>query len=260
MTSRPTKKVSFAPIRTRRAFEVICDQIRERLASGDLKPGDRLPAERELAAEFQVSRNALREALSSLEAAGIIRCTKGAKGGAFIQSAEPDHIIRAVKDYVNLGDVSLDELTEARLAVQDIIVRLACERASEAELDELEDIVLQTQRATEVEERYRCAAAFYRMLARATGNRIFGVFVASLSSILHEFVQGPGYETLQKSLIASRRRLLQALRARDCEAAAAEMQKHLGRLHRHIRKNIRRETVSGDAGTDLEPAGDHPGQ
>jgi GntR family transcriptional repressor for pyruvate dehydrogenase complex len=231
--------LGFAPIKTQRAFEVICEQIRARLASGLLKSGDKLPAERELAAEFQVSRSALREALRSLEVAGIIRNVKGVKGGAFIQSAEPDRIVQAMQDYVHLGNVSLDELTEARLAIQDIIIRLACERATEADFIELEAVAERTRRETTVDARYECAVQYYAVLARATKNRMFGIFVNSLSAILHEFVRGPDYETLQKSLIESRFKLIGYLRKRDAEAAANEMRRHLERVHRHVRKNLK---------------------
>jgi DNA-binding FadR family transcriptional regulator len=140
----------------------------------------------------------LREALRSLEVAGIIRNAKGVKGGSFIQAAEPDRIVQAMQDYVHLGNVTLDELTEARLATLDIIVRLACERATEIDLTELENIAERTKQVTKGEARYECAAQWHEALARATKNRIYGIFVNSLSSILHGFVQGPDYETCRK--------------------------------------------------------------
>lgn len=227
----------FVPVKAPRAFEIICEQIRKELANGTLRAGDKLPAERELASQFEVSRSALREALRSLEVAGIIRNAKGAKGGSFIQSADPERITQALRDYVRLGDVTLDELTEARLAIQDIIVRSACLRGSEVDFADLEAIAERTRSVADVEARYQCAIDFYQVLARATKNRIFGLFVESLSAILHEFVQGPDYETLQETLIDSRFRLLAYLRARNADAAAAEMRKHLERIHRHIRKN-----------------------
>jgi GntR family transcriptional regulator, transcriptional repressor for pyruvate dehydrogenase complex len=242
----PIDPPSFAPIKTQRAFEAICEQIRAQLAAGTLKTGDKLPAERELAVAFQVSRSALREALRSLEVAGIIRNAKGVKGGSFIQAAEPDRIVQAMRDYVHLGKVTLEELTEARLATLDIIVRLACERASEADLAELDAIAGRTKQETSVEARYECAAQWYEVLARATKNRIYGIFVNSLSSILHEFVQGPDYETLQETLIESRLRLIRHLRKRNADAAALEMRKHLERIHRHVRKNLKaREAAAG---------------
>jgi DNA-binding FadR family transcriptional regulator len=230
---------NFTAVKTQRTYEVICEQIRQQLALGTLKAGDKLPAERELALHLQVSRSALREALRSLEAAGIIRNVKGVKGGAFIQHAEPDRIVQAMHDYVRLGTVTLAELTEARIALQDLIIRLACERATEQDFSDLEAIVERTKRVTSVDDRYRCAVDFYDVLARSTRNRIFGIFVDSLSSILHEFVRGPGYETLQETLMVSRVQLIRHLRNRDANAATLEMRKHLERVHRHMRKTMK---------------------
>ncbi|MGE4409326.1 MAG: FadR/GntR family transcriptional regulator [Sphingobium sp.] len=245
MTKASSSMPDFAPVKTQRAFEVICEQIRSQLAAGTLKTGDKLPAERELAVQFQVSRSALREALRSLEVAGIVRNVKGVKGGAYIQSAEPDRIVQAMQDYVHLGDISLDELTEARLAILDVIVRLACERATENDLQQLEEIAERTRNASGIEARYECAKAYYAALARATKNRMFGVLIDSLSVILNEFVQGPGYEVLQETLINSRFKLVRHLRARDSDAAVQEMRKHLERIHRHIRKNLRAQAAAG---------------
>ena len=83
-TQLPTQ-LKFQPIHVRRTFEEICGSIREQLALGVLKPGDKLPRERDLAEQLGVSRNVLREALRSLEMAGLLRLQKGVKGGAFIQ-------------------------------------------------------------------------------------------------------------------------------------------------------------------------------
>jgi GntR family transcriptional repressor for pyruvate dehydrogenase complex len=233
----PLPGPTFSPVKAPRAFEIICEQIRNELANGSLRAGDKLPPERELAAQFQVSRSALREAFRSLEVAGIIRNMKGAKGGAFVQSADPERITAAMQDYVRLGEITLEELTEARIAIQDIVVRLACVRGSEVDFAELEAIAERTKTVSDVSARYQCATEYYRVLARATKNRIFGPFVDSLSAILHEFVQGPDYETLQRTLIEARFRLVKHLRERNVEAATEEMRKHLERIDRHIRKN-----------------------
>ena len=76
------RRVEFSRIRNLRAFEEIADQIRKEISDRRLRAGDRLPPERELAEQFGVSRNTLREALRSLENAGLLRLQKGATGGA----------------------------------------------------------------------------------------------------------------------------------------------------------------------------------
>ena len=94
---------SFQPIQIRRAFEEICDRIRAQIAAGSLKPGDKLPAERELAQQLGVGRNALREALRSLEIAGIVRLQKGAKGGAFIREGDAGRMDEVMRDMLSLA-------------------------------------------------------------------------------------------------------------------------------------------------------------
>src|SRR5689334_1123222 len=84
----------FRPIKTRRIFEEICDAIRARLISGELKAGDRLPSERELSEMLDVSRTALREAIRSLEIAGIVEMKKGSRGGAFITQSGAGQVTR----------------------------------------------------------------------------------------------------------------------------------------------------------------------
>src|SRR5215468_11498582 len=125
----------FRPIHTRRAFEEICERIREQLALGVLKPGDKLPPERDLAQQLGVSRNVLREALRSLEMAGVLRLQKGVKGGAFIQEGDTSRMNDVMRDMLSLGTISIRELSEARVHVLDLVVRLACANARQADFD-----------------------------------------------------------------------------------------------------------------------------
>ncbi len=233
-------KTEFSPIKTQRAFEVICDRIRTELSKGTLKVGDKLPAERELAQQFQVSRAALREALKALEVAGVIRNKKGARGGSFIRAAESERVVQALQDYVHLGSVSLDELTEARIFMQDVVIRHACQRATSEELSELRSIAVSAREGMSVEARYEVAQQFYSLLVRTTRNRMFGIFNQALLSVLHDFVRTSGYETLQEALIESRIRIVDLLIERDCEGAAAEMKAHLARVHEHIQESRQR--------------------
>src|SRR4051812_36620858 len=79
----PASQSEFRPIRTRRAFEGVCDQIRRQVADGTLQPGHRLPTDRELAEQFRITRSAVREALRSLEGAGVVEARTGLNGGVF---------------------------------------------------------------------------------------------------------------------------------------------------------------------------------
>ena len=114
-----------------------------------LKPGDKLPPERDLAQQLGVSRNVLREALRSLEMAGVLRLMKGVKGGAFIQEGDTSRMNDVMRDMLSLGTISVRELSEARVHVLDLVVGLACDHARQSDLDALEANIERTELATQ---------------------------------------------------------------------------------------------------------------
>jgi len=235
--SAPRAAATFAPIRTRRAFEEICDRIRAQIAAGTLRPGDKLPPERELAEQLGIGRNALREALRSLEIAGIVRLQKGTKGGAFIQAADAGRMDEVVRDMLSLGTISVAELTEARVHIQDLVVRLACERATAADLDAIAANIDRTEEVTaagEYLERVECSREFYRLLVAAAHNQVLTMMVRSVTEILMQFVytRVAGGGKPQPRLVEKRRAFLAALRARDAELATRLMRDHLASVHR----------------------------
>lgn len=239
----PQQSAPFEPIQTRRTFEEICDRIRARLTSGELKPGDKLPPERELAQQLGVGRNALREALRSLEIAGILELRKGVKGGAFIRSGDTARMDAVVQDMFSLGSISMAELAEARLHVQELVVRMACERAREADLQALEANIDRTEEMTESGrflDRVECSREFYRLLGAATGNAVMAMMVQSITELLMKFVYArvAAGGKPQPRLVATRREFLAALRARDAERATRLMRSHLEATHSMLQEPV----------------------
>jgi DNA-binding transcriptional regulator YhcF (GntR family) len=88
----------FEPVRQDRNFEVVVQRVRDKLMRGELKPGDKLPPERELATQLNVSRNVVREALRILENAGLVHTKKGAYGGAFVSPGSPTQMSQVLGD------------------------------------------------------------------------------------------------------------------------------------------------------------------
>ena len=234
-----TAPVIFRPIRTRRAFEEICERIREQLALGVLKPGDKLPPERELAQQLGVSRNVLREALRSLEMAGILRLQKGVKGGAFIREGDTSRMNEVMRDMLSLGTISVRELSEARINVIDLVVRLACLNARQRDFEALEANIERTDLATHegrLLDRVECSREFYQLLAESTGNKVVAMITNSVTEIHMRFV----YAKVASSgaatprLTDKRRQFLSALRARDVAAATRLMRIHLESVQRML--------------------------
>jgi GntR family transcriptional repressor for pyruvate dehydrogenase complex len=225
---------SFSAITPHRAFEDIADQIRGMVAAGRLRPGDRLPPERELAATFRVSRNTLREALRALELAGMIESRKGATGGAFVRSGNPQVVVGGMRDLYHLGAITPEHLTEARIWFSEMVVRVVCERATDADFDALQaniDAMAAADAAGDFDERQRLNREFHLILARATRNPIVAITMEGVMAVLGQFIAqiGPGRNPFT---LPSRERFMRHLRARDADAAVAEMAQFLKRMQR----------------------------
>lgn len=234
--------LSFRPIHTRRAFEEICERIREQLALGVLKPGDKLPAERDLAQQLGVSRNVLREALRSLEMAGVLRLRKGVKGGAFIREGDTSRMNVVMRDMLSLGTISVRELSEARIDVLDLVVRLACANAKQADFEALEANIERTELATREGrflDRVECSRDFYRLLAVATGNKVIAMILDSVTEIHMRFVYAKVVSSgvAMPRLAERRRQFLAALRARNVGTAVRLMRAHLEAVQKMLEQD-----------------------
>jgi GntR family transcriptional repressor for pyruvate dehydrogenase complex len=226
----------FAPIRTKRVFEEICEQVRREMAAGSLRPGDKLPPERELALKLGVSRAAVREALRSLEIAGVVGLHKGARGGAFILKGDPDLVTRSIRDMFHLGRISLDNLTEARTLVMQIAMQLASERIRPTTVAALErnvDRLTMLPVSGKASERVAISAEFYRLISQATDNTVLQVIIEALTDIVLQQVEQSNIEFFP-NLIAHRRRLVEYIASGQVDEAKREMTEHLQRLRRHL--------------------------
>lgn len=231
----PSEGAAFSPIPVHRAADEIARQIRQEVMAGRLKPGQKLPAERELCVRFGVSRNTLREALRALEISGLIQLKKGATGGAFIKSGDTEVVITGIRDLYYLGAISVEQLTEARVMLSGQVVRDVCVKATEADFAELKDNIARAEAAQkegDFELRAQIHLEFHRTLVRISGNPIFMVMMEAILQVMSEFIARIGYSE-NKFVMPSRRRLLKFLMERNADEAAKEMVANLERVGRY---------------------------
>jgi GntR family transcriptional regulator, transcriptional repressor for pyruvate dehydrogenase complex len=220
------------------------------MAAGSLRPGDKLPPERELALKLGVSRAAVREALRSLEIAGVVGLHKGARGGAFILKGDPDLVTRSIRDMFHLGRISLDNLTEARTLVMQVAIELASARIRPTTVAALErnvDRLTTLPPSGKASERVAISAEFYRLISQATDNTVLQVIIEALTDIVLQQVEQSNIEFFP-NLIAHRRRLVEYIATRQVDDAKREMTEHLQRLRRHL---MRAERTAAENKTAL---------
>lgn len=216
-------------------------QIRAELAEGRLRLGSRLPAERALAQQFGVSRGTVREALRSLEHAGLVRLRKGSTGGAFISEHSSHAMMIAIMDMFHVGAVQPKDLTKARIGIELIIVREACTRANQEDLEELNRNILETEAASnDFPLRAQKALEFHRILARIAGNPILATVMNGLLDVIALFANKIG-QSNNSYILHSRRRFMKYLLENDVTAAVSEMEMSLTRLHRSYLSKLESE-------------------
>jgi GntR family transcriptional repressor for pyruvate dehydrogenase complex len=227
-------ELTFQPARPRRAFDEIVAQVRGMVRSGELQPGDRLPAERVLAEQFGVSRNTVREALRMLEISGLITLKRGHTGGSFIAAGDASVVANSLADALQLTDFTLEHVVESLRGIASMAAVAACERMTAADLAELDANVRRAAELAEAgrwEDKVTTHLEFHHILAKATGNPILVLIMQALLEVVGKVTisQGP---TRDDTIVRSRRILLKALRARDSDAAVRELARYFDQVQR----------------------------
>jgi DNA-binding FadR family transcriptional regulator len=228
---------SFAGLRAglskRTVREQITDKLAGMIASGMLRPGDELPSERDLAAALEVSRETVRGAIQALAARGMIGVAQGARsrvlgpeGWLVAPPASP------------LARYTPEEVHAARLLLEVAAVREAAVRMDEATLRHLHFLVEAQGRALRDPAAFHiCGTEFHVGLHRAAGNRLLTAFLQEVygqaQQLRRPALEAPG---AARRSWQDHQRILQAIAARDPEAAAAAMAAHLGRIHQPVRR------------------------
>ena len=201
--------------------------LRQYIEEHDLQPGDKLPTERDLAADLGVSRNTVRESLGVLEAIGIVK--RLPKVGAVLQDADLD-LLGEVTQFLMRSRGDLEQLFEARRTLEISLMPLIVANADDEDFAALEASIVQMERdiergglGTEGD------VEFHRVLLQAANNALLLQFGA----LIQEFFRAPRTRMLldpatAQNSIADHRRIIEALRDRDVVAAQKAMETHLG--------------------------------
>jgi len=222
--------VLIEPIRKTRVAEEIADRIRMLILDGTLPPGQPLPAERQLAERFGVSRGSVRDAFRTLETIGLLVTRHGQ--GTFPQELDVDRLVAPLASILSYRHDLQDELLDVRRMFEPAVAGVAATRATDEDLADLQRILdaqrrkLKTGRSAIVED-----TAFHAILARATRNRVIVNIMATLNDLL---VESRKMTLKQKGRpersIRGHEAVVAALRQRDGDLAANAMREHIDQI------------------------------
>lgn len=229
------------PIKTRKIYEEIVDQIRDLVARGDLKPGDRLPSERDLVERLQVSRASIREALSALEMMGLLEIRSGE--GTFVRKLRSESVVAPLAWMITMEKGTVLELLEVRKILEVQAVSIAAERADESDLKELlaalEDMRVElSSSASDGSSDHR----FHYAVTRATKNKIMIRLMDTISDLMQYMLKSSRSKLYEGKytpalLFEEHMRIYGAIKAKDSKKAREFMLHHLN--------GVEEETIKG---------------
>lgn len=242
-----------------KTYELVLQRIEDQILAGNLRIGDRLPAERELAAQLAVSRSSIREAVRILQAQGVLvtGVGTGPDAGTVVAALPAEALTRVLRLHLALSSFDLAEMVDARVTLERSSVRLAARQATAddlgamtALLDAMDDPQLSRVAFNDLD------TAFHVALARASHNRLVsdvtGALRNSLRGHIHDaFERADDWIAVRTRLIAEHRAIAAAIGARDPDAAEVQVE-------RHIRGFATRLTLTRHAGPATTPQVDRP--
>lgn len=199
------------------------------IVSGRLQAGDTLPSQDELARQFEVSRNTLREAIFKLSALGLLEAKQGV--GTVVRSASSANYLSALQDHLLLDRTSMREFLEARVSIETTIVKLAVARAGQKDFDTLEAIIAKQREAKDAgdeAEFIKMDIAFHMGLGQACGNRVMLKISQTLSDLLRNFISKvAGVPGNIEQAFHYHSQILESIKAGDADAAQNLMVQHI---------------------------------
>jgi DNA-binding FadR family transcriptional regulator len=233
----------------KRTFENISDQIKYLIYSKALKPQDRLPSERELATRFNAGRISVREALRILEESGFVNIKKGAEGGAYVKELDSTGITKSISGLIEVGQLTIQEIAEARISIESIILESEFKNITKEQLAALEANLKASEQLCDrpedesKERRIEQLSIFHILLAETSKNRMYKYLVRSLMDLYMTRIKNLVPEFTEYAEHADQHRAIyKAIKAKNLMRAKEALKDHV----HSITENIMRSTWALD--------------
>ncbi|HVN23156.1 MAG TPA: FCD domain-containing protein [Syntrophorhabdales bacterium] len=241
----------FNNVKGKRVFERVVDEIKGAIESDKLKPGDKLPAEIGLAKELGVSRVTVREALRILELSGLVVIKQGTKGGAFIKKADaPQRLKECLSDHLKLGNITIDQLAEARFWIESIIIEMVGQKARKKDFQMLRGSIQRAEEFSRLgDEKKRIDENwnFHVMLTKIAGNYILTDTLRSINELMrYMMLKITPDKKISENAFKAHKEIVDLLEFGDLEKAKRVNKMHIQDLNNRLRKKYLRAQARKD--------------
>jgi DNA-binding FadR family transcriptional regulator len=191
--------------------KAVADKILHSIQQGRFGVGDRLPPERKLCEELNVSRTSLREGISILIHLGILNSVPGS--GIYVRSGHPAAVLKEKLKSLGMDKQNADDLIEFREKLEPIIAEMAIKNADKEDIDKLEKIVIQMEKLGEANKSFSQEDVnFHKNLARATHNEFFAIVFEAIVPFILRWVQAREPIIEKKKVISMHRQVLEEIK------------------------------------------------
>ncbi len=236
-----------------RLYRDIVAQVRQLIQDGSLAPGDQLLPERQLSEKLGVSRSALREALTALDAMGLIDITPG--GGTYVKKVSMESMVDPLASIMLKERETVFDFLETRKILEVEIVKLAAERATKSDLYQIREAAIEMySEVTNNRDADESDEKFHIALAKATHNSVLADTMVMLTKLTRE-AYGPARKELLRGPIKTwceqNFEIYEAIKNKDPEKAADLVRRHLQMAEDELRRLLKQHNYY--KGTDLKP-------
>ena len=219
-----------APVAVPKASDVLAGRLRDLIIQGHFSPGEFLPSERDLVTQSGLSRTSVRDALRVLESEGLISVKAGRAGGSMVTLPGRESVARSVELFVRSHGIRLASLLECRVAVEPTLARLAAQRRTPSQLEEIARIHEQFVASVDDVSRYkRLNLDWHLAIARASGNEPLTALMEAISAPIRDAMDYQHVTTseLRRAAVKAHTVILKAIEEQDDEAAFKRMDRHV---------------------------------
>ncbi len=236
----------FKKAKQSRVFQDVVEQIQDAIVSGQLEPGTKLPAERELKDMFNTSRGTLREALRVLEQKGLIEIKLGVNGGAIVKQIDAEPIMESLALLVRSGEISLEHLSEFRIKIEGSLMELAAVRATDEDINYLKDLyneALSLAEKGDIVNFLKTDEKMHAYFGTMSRNPVFQFVQQSIHDNIHQYYEDyfPMNEESVQENLDDLDNIIKAMKIKDSKTAAAIIVDHVKRFNDKMHETIKQK-------------------
>lgn len=213
----------------KKAYQYVFDHFSEQILSGELKLNDKIPPEREIAEQLNVSRNSIREVMHMLEINGLLECRQGS--GNYVRCEPQEYMTTFINMVMSLQNINYTEVYHIRMGYETVALKLAMNQASPEEIEGIHQVLLKMDEIIDPEESAKLDAEFHNRLIAASHNRLIILYYSMLRNFMNRFIVDCRVKIMEEkgraeALQRSHWNIYDALVDKDFVGGSSAMQKH----------------------------------